>query len=345
MTKQPTQNQSPERQRRVSRLRIADCGLRRAQSSRLRTFAVLSCATIALCGCQHPRGELFPAINPPMVWPGEPETPRMRLVGAISDSTDLKSARSVSEAWGAAFRGPRPPIRFSGPHAVAYHPADLLAVADSSGGAVHIVDLQERTHVVSYGTEQQRFAAPVGVVWADDQLFVSDAQLHQIIQLDRTGRVVRRFGESELLRPVGITYVPQRQEFYVVDGGAHTIVVSIAPADPSAPSAGAARSPASSITRPTSHSMGPRDLRSRTRATSACRYSTWMGSASVFSAKRETPPAILHYPKASLSTARDICTWSMPSLRTSKSSTTRADSYWPSGARATPQANSPCQQD
>ena len=217
MTKHPTQNQSPERQRRVKRLRIADCGLR--------IVPLLCCAATTLFGCRQPQGELFPAINPPMVWPAEPETPRMRLVGTISDSTDLKSARSGAEAWGAAFRGPRPPIRFSGPHGVAYHPSDLLAVADSSGGAVHIIDLQQRTHVVSYGTEQQRFAAPVGVVWAGDQLFVSDAQLHQIVELDRAGRVVRRFGETELLRPVGITYVPQRQEFYVVDGGAHTIVV------------------------------------------------------------------------------------------------------------------------
>ena len=217
MTNQQTQNQSPERQRRAKRMWNAECGMR--------DFAILCCAAMTLCGCQQSQGELFPAINPPMVWPAEPEMPRMRLVGTISDSTDLKAGRSGAEAWGAAFRVPRPPIRFSGPHAVAYHPADLLAIADSSGGAVHIIDLQERTHVVSYGTEQQRFAAPVGVVWADDQLFVSDAQLHQIIQLDRTGRVVRRFGESELLRPVGITYVPQRQEFYVVDGGAHAIVV------------------------------------------------------------------------------------------------------------------------
>ena len=199
--------------------------LRQRRAEQIRNFAVLSCATIALCGCQQPQGELFPAINPPIVWPAKPETPRMRLVGAISDSTDLKSGRSGAEVLGAAFRGPRPPIRFSGPHAVAYHPADLLAVADSSGGAVHIIDLQERAHVVSYGTEQQRFAAPVGITWADDQLFVSDAQLHQIIQLDQTGRVIRHFGEAELLRPVGITYVPQRREFYVVDGGAHVIVV------------------------------------------------------------------------------------------------------------------------
>ncbi len=217
MTKQATQDKSPERRRRVWRMQIADCGLR--------NFAILSCATMTLCGCQQPRGELFPMIDPPMVWPAEPETPRVRLVGTISDSTDLKSGRSGTEAWGAAFRGPRPPIRFSGPHGVACHPADLLAVADSSGGAVHIIDLQKRTHVASYGSAQQRFAAPVGVVWADDQLFVSDAQLHQIIQLDQGGRVVRHFGKAELLRPVGITYVPQRREFYVVDGGAHVIVV------------------------------------------------------------------------------------------------------------------------
>ncbi len=67
MIMQTANNQSPERQRRVTQMRNAELGMR--------NFAILSCATMTLCGCQQPRGELFPVIDPPMVWPRGPETP------------------------------------------------------------------------------------------------------------------------------------------------------------------------------------------------------------------------------------------------------------------------------
>ncbi len=186
----------------------------------------LSCLlTFIAAGCHQPAGELFPVIDLPMVWPGQPETPRIEFIGTVSDSRDLKAAQSGLEIFKAAFRGPRPPIRFSRPHAVAYHPEGMLAIADSSGGAVHILNLRDRTHVIALGDEHQRFAEPVGVTWAGPRLFISDAQLRQIIEMDQQGTVLQRFGENELLRPVGITYIPQRDQLYVVDGGAHVLHV------------------------------------------------------------------------------------------------------------------------
>ncbi len=191
----------------------------------MRSKVVTCCVTVVACGCHQPATEMFPAIEPPMVWPAAPERPRVKLIGALSGSGDLNAARSGGEIFKAALRGPRPPIRFSGPHAVSYNPTGKLAVADSAGAAVHIVDLHARTHVTSYGSEDHRFAAPVGVAWIGNRLFVSDAQLHEIVELDLAGTVVRRFGTDELIRPVGLAYVPRRNQLYVVDGGAHALQV------------------------------------------------------------------------------------------------------------------------
>jgi DNA-binding beta-propeller fold protein YncE len=154
-----------------------------------------------------------------------PDTPRIKLIGAISGSGDLKAARSGMEGFLATLRGPRPPIRFSRPHSVAIHEPDLLAVADASGGAVHLIHLEQRTHRLVSGWRDGRFEVPIGVAWAGDRLFVTDAGRGEVIELDAQGRYHHRFGGKTLGRPVGITYVPSRSQLYVVDGDAHRIAV------------------------------------------------------------------------------------------------------------------------
>jgi len=174
-------------------------------------------------GCGQPQGVLFPAIEPPRVWPPPPETPRIKLLGTISDSTDLKAARSGAEAIKAAFRGKRPPIKLSGPHGVAVRAPDLVAVADSAGGVVHLIDLSARTHRLVAGFGDERFGTPVGVAWAGSRLFVTDAQRGEVIELDTQGAYRQRFGAGVLTRPVGIAYVRPRERLYVVDGSAHCL--------------------------------------------------------------------------------------------------------------------------
>ncbi|MBU0718625.1 MAG: hypothetical protein KJ749_10290 [Planctomycetes bacterium] len=176
-------------------------------------------------GCASPKGVLFEPIDPPKVWPPAPDVPRIKLVGALSSSRDLKAAQSGLESFKATWRGPRAPIEFSGPHAVALRSPNLLAVADGAGAAVHLIDLEARTHRLVTGWDDQRFAVPLGVAWAGDRLFVTDAQRHEVIELDAVGGQRSRFGADVLKRPVGIAFVPQREQLYVVDGGSHSLAV------------------------------------------------------------------------------------------------------------------------
>lgn len=184
-------------------------------------FFLLVVASIG--GCGRPQGVLFPSVAPPRYWPPPPETPRIQWLGVLSSSDDLRAARSGSEVFANVIRGPRPALRFSGPHALAIHDSGLLAVADGPGAAVHIVDLDNRGHVLVGGFGAERFAVPVGVVWADERLFVTDAGRREVVELDRDGRFVRSFGRDALRRPVGITYSSARQRLYVVDGDEHQV--------------------------------------------------------------------------------------------------------------------------
>ena len=197
-------------------------------ADRMKTVAALGALALAGAmpfGCARPQGVLFEPISRQRVWPPPPAQARIRFVGVISDSSDLKSARSAREAFLSVLRGPRPPIRFTGPHTVALSETGLVAVADTAGGAVHILNLADRSHVVVVGSEDQRFGTPIGAAWAGDRLFVTDARLGVVFELDATGKVHRRFGQYNLARPVGIAYAPQRDRLFVVDGDAGNIKV------------------------------------------------------------------------------------------------------------------------
>jgi len=176
-------------------------------------------------GCARPQGLLFEPIASPRVWPPPPAVPRIMFVGIVSGSSDLKPARSAKESFLTALRGPRPPIRFSGPHMVAVSATDLVAVADAAGGAVHIIDIADRSHTVVLGSDDDLFGTPVGAAWAGTRLFVTDAKRGEVIELNAAGQVTRRFGGDDLERPVGIAYVAQRDRLYVVDGDAGCLKV------------------------------------------------------------------------------------------------------------------------
>jgi|GEM_PF-1284486 len=180
---------------------------------------------LGAAGCARPAGELFPPTVPARVWPAAPDRPRIRWVGALRGSEDLHAGQSGREVWASFLRGPRPPIRFSTPHAIAISDDTLLAVADGGAAAVHIVDLSTREHTLVSGFGNEQFAMPIGVAWAQKRLFVSDAQRHEVIELSASGSFVNRFGSKELTRPVGIAFVDKLAALYVVDGGAHHIAV------------------------------------------------------------------------------------------------------------------------
>lgn len=198
-----------------------------ASGNNARTWVILTCLLGAglAAGCARPMGVLFEPIDPPKFWPPVPDVPRIKLLGALSDSRDLKPAQPGAEVFKAALRGERQPIEFSGPQTVAYRSPGFLAVADSAGAAVHLLELGSRDHLRVTGWDDQHFGVPMGVAWAGDRLFVADAKRHELIELDGEGHFRRRFGRDVLRRPVGIAYVPERRQLYVVDGGAHWIAV------------------------------------------------------------------------------------------------------------------------
>ena len=198
-----------------------------ARGTRHKAHVAIGClsASVALTGCATAPGPLFAAHEHQLVWPPSPEPARIRWVGQLTGSNDLKAGRSGREAFLTALRGPRPPIKFSAPHSVARSGDNLLAVTDTGTASVQIIDLLQRTQTSITGYRGAPFKSPVGVAWVGQRLFVTDAGRQEVIEFDVAGHHRRSFGGDDLVRPVGIAYVADRHRLYVVDGGANRIVV------------------------------------------------------------------------------------------------------------------------
>src|SRR5262245_33957519 len=116
------------------------------------------------CGCA-PRQPIFPAVNPPVVWPAPPESPRIRYVGQLTTSADLKPSVSPFEGLGAALFGKNPIHSMLTPYAVCTDVHNRLFVADSNAQVIHVFDLSTRKYERWQLDRKNLFAQPVGVAY------------------------------------------------------------------------------------------------------------------------------------------------------------------------------------
>ena len=195
-----------------------------ASTRRTFTLAGTLFAQLMAGGCSRPAAPLFAPLDEAPVWPGMPEPARIRYVGTLATSDDLGAAKSGGEVFQAALRGERRPIKFASPHSVA-RSGERMVVADVGLAGVHVIDHAARTQLLITGWGDERLKVPIGACFAENRIFVTDAERHEVIEFDVAGRMRHRFGSDVLQRPVGIVYVTERGQLYVVDGGAGDIAI------------------------------------------------------------------------------------------------------------------------
>jgi len=187
---------------------------------------MMAIALLGMVGCSRPRVELLKPPQTPVVWPKEPDRPRIRLLGELRTSEDLQPSRTIRDVWEELLYGPRKPWRLISPYAVAVH-ADgaRVAIADTGAACVHIFDLERRTYanMAECGPEADRLGCPVGVAWAGDILYVADSSLRAVAAFGPTP-VVQLIGRQELKRPAGLSHCAANDFLYVTDAGAHAVL-------------------------------------------------------------------------------------------------------------------------
>jgi len=187
---------------------------------------ILLIAATLLGGCGQEAGVIFPAQADAPVWPAAPETPRIRYVGQLSGSSDLKPAVSGFKQWGNALFGGEETYAFMNPMAVCTDGAGRVFVADSGEHVIHVLDMESRQY--SRWTPTGRtLATPVGLAYDQSgrRLLVSDANAKAVLVFDNGGKFIGELGGGQFKHPCGLTVDPANGRVFVADVGAHQIVV------------------------------------------------------------------------------------------------------------------------
>lgn len=183
--------------------------MRSVRQTGLRIAAVGVVGAALFWGCSSRPGVLFEAADQQRVWPPPPDEPRVRYVGQLRSSEDLRAGRSGLKGLGDAIFGREPAPGMLSPLAVCTDNGDRVFVADSNAQVVHAFDLKtrryERWTPEKKGKSGLRFSQPVAVAWDPlGRLLVSDAIEGVIFVFDSRGACLGTFGEGIVARPCGL---------------------------------------------------------------------------------------------------------------------------------------------
>ncbi len=183
----------------------------------------------ALCGCATGGGPIFEGMTPPLDWPPHPHPARLRYVGDLRQSTDLKPREKFADTLGRIFVGAKKPEPLYGPRSVVCtEDGARLWVADPGGRCVHLFDLQSRRYKRVRRVNGEPLESPVALCMGPPgSIYVSDSARSAIHRLaDDSGEWLESLRLPEdISRPVSLAYDGEAGELYVVDVVRHDIKV------------------------------------------------------------------------------------------------------------------------
>ena len=208
----------------------------------MRTVLAAAVGLLVLAGCGGTRGPAvlhFGMEDAPegrrILFPQPPEVPRFMYAGQLVGESNFRvpgaEQRGAFERFWRALIGldaaeARPTV-LQRPVAGSVDESGRIYVTDASRQAVFVFDEKVGELLV---WEKARgltpFASPVGVApGPDGGIFVADAELGFVAQLDRSGNPVREIGSTLLKRPAGIARDAEQKLLYVADTHAHDVKV------------------------------------------------------------------------------------------------------------------------
>ncbi|MEK7711341.1 MAG: hypothetical protein AAB341_05535 [Planctomycetota bacterium] len=180
-------------------------------------------------GCASPARPIFEEPSQTFAWPPPPKPARIRYVGQLTGSADLKPARSGLEKLGALLVGKKEPDLLYGPRAVVCTPdGQRVWIADPGGRCLHLFDLERRKYLKITKAGDAHLLTPVGVcLGPPGSIYVCDSEAAAVFELsDRDGTQVAALHlPEEVDRPAAVYYDSATGEVYVVDVTAHNIKV------------------------------------------------------------------------------------------------------------------------
>ncbi len=188
----------------------------------LKKIALVCVATLLVLpfiGCAPKK----PAAGPtgPMVWPDQPEEPRIAYIAAYHGAIDFYQPTFFEILFGSP-----PQSSLSKPAAV-YVAGDRIYVALTGNASVAILDVKARKYAKLNDWGKVKIVLPLGLAGLPDgTIYVSDASAKAIFTFGPDGNFKSAFGRNDDLRnPAGIAFNADHTRLYVVDSKAHDVKV------------------------------------------------------------------------------------------------------------------------
>lgn len=159
-----------------------------------------------------------------LVWPPPPMEARIEWV---KEYKILAETAERDGFWGKIkdfFIGSRV-ANMVRPYGVCTDNVSQLFIADAGGGKVHVFDMQDEKYDFVEGEGESRLKSPIGVVYAQGYLYITDSMQRQIFQYDLQTKSLKPWNLYNLERPTGIAFDRVTHLFYVSDTTAHQIIV------------------------------------------------------------------------------------------------------------------------
>ena len=192
-------------------------------------LVVLLCSSLLPAACHQPLRPVFEPLDPVPAWPPPPVESRIRYVGQLRSSSDLKPRPQLFRALGDLLVGAGEPSVLHGPRSVACtRDGNRVWVADAGGRCLHLFNLRDRAHRKIDRLAGGPLLSPVDVCLGPrDSIFVCDSENVAVYRLsDGTGALLESLRlPEEVVRPVALAYDEEAAELYVVDVAAHRINV------------------------------------------------------------------------------------------------------------------------
>lgn len=192
--------------------------------------ALASLGAAALGACSSAPGTLFERSGPDLVWPSPPDEPRVRYVGDLRTTDDLKAGKSFGQGLGEFFFGKDSIYAMLSPMGVCTDGKDRVFVADSNAQTLHVFDLGARTYARWEPPVKEKgapaYSQPVAVAFdaAAQRVLVADSVAGVIETFALDGTYQGALGSGVLRRPCGVA-ADAGGRVYAVDVLSHAVIV------------------------------------------------------------------------------------------------------------------------
>ena len=181
-----------------------------------------------------PSGPLAPDFRKVVVFPSPPAIARIKYMDYFSaEKPDFSTGKKEKPkmSWMDRMAGvspdsksnpdaPKKRFQLLTPYGMAVDSKGLLYIADAKVGAIFIFNPETSDlDMIKHGVHA-KFGTILGLVMDDnDDLFVSDGQLHHILVFNAKHEVVTSFGDDVMVDPNGMALDPENRFLYVADTG------------------------------------------------------------------------------------------------------------------------------